>query len=183
MLLLEEERNGWEEEGEGDVVADGRLRVSSDVLEEGGWRRERERWMSVLLEPTFSGESVGREMEIVGCLEGEFDRWASMVMEGKESGVVAAALVELAESDELLVEPSALLLPDSVPEVTSGLRLEPLLDMDMLLPLLLRVPTSLPSPSERPGKLKSSSTTSNAAPGFITRVISSKRSSHYLLLA
>lgn len=44
--------------------------------------------------------------------------------------------------------------------------------------LLLNVPTSLPSPSDRPGKLKSSSTTSNAAPGFMTREISSKRSSH-----
>lgn len=68
--------------------------------------------------------------------------------------------------------PIALFLPDSVP----GLRLE--VDMEMLLSLLLSVPTSLPSPSDRPGKLKSSSMTSNAAPGFITRVISSKRSSH-----
>jgi len=93
-------------------------------------------------------------------------------MEDIESGVVA----EPAELDGLLVLPTALLLPDPVP----GLRLE--MDMEMLLPLLLRVPTSLPSPSD-PGKVRSSSTTSNAAPGFITRVISSKRSSHYSVLA
>lgn len=86
-------------------------------------------------------------------------------MEGTESGMVRAR----AKSDELLMLPTALLLPDSVP----GLRLEA--DMEVLL---LNVPTSLPSPSDRPGKLKSSSTTSNAAPGFITRLISSKRSSH-----
>lgn len=92
-------------------------------------------------------------------------------MDGIKSGVVTA-VIEPAESDELLVLPIALLLPDSVP----GLRLE--MDMEMLLSLLLKVPTSLPSPSDRPGKLKSSSMTSKAAPGFITRVISSKSSSH-----
>lgn len=96
-------------------------------------------------------------------------------MEGIESGVVTAVM-EPAKS-ELLVLP-ILLLPD----VALGLRL-PLFekdkDRDKLLSLLRNVPTSLPSPSVRPGKLRSSSTTSNAAPGFITRVISSKRSSHY----
>jgi len=94
-----------------------------------------------------------------------------MVMEGIEPGVVTAVM-EPAESDEPLALPNALFLPESDP----GLRLEG--DMEMLLPLLLNVPTSLPSQSGRPGKLKSSSTISNAAPGFITRVISSKRSSH-----
>jgi hypothetical protein len=99
-----------------------------------------------------------------------------MVMEGIEPGVVTAVM-EPAESDEPLALPNALFLPESDP----GLRLEG--DMEMLLPLLLNVPTSLPSQSGRPGKLKSSSTISNAAPGFITRVISSKRSSHYSMLA
>lgn len=91
-------------------------------------------------------------------LEGSsFDRWET-VIEGIES--------ERVEPNELAMLP--------------GLRLE--VDMDMLLPLLLKVPTSLPSPSNRPGKLKSSSMTSSAAPGFITRVISSKRSSHCSVL-
>lgn len=108
-------------------------------------------------------------MDIVGyCLERSSRwEWALTVVEDIESGVVA----EPAELGELLVLPTALLPPDPVP----GLRLD--VDMEMLLPLLLRVPTSLPSPSD-PGKVRSSSTTSNAAPGFITRVISSKRSSH-----
>lgn len=86
-----------------------------------------------------------------------FDRW-EIVIEGIES--------ERAEPNELAMLPIALL------EV----------DMDMLLSLLLKVPTSLPSPSNRPGKLKSSSMTSSAAPGFIMRVISSKRSSHCSVL-
>lgn len=113
-------------------------------------------------------------MDIVGyCLERSSRwEWALTVVEDIESGVVA----EPAELGELLVLPTALLPPDPVP----GLRLD--VDMEMLLPLLLRVPTSLPSPSD-PGKVRSSSTTSNAAPGFITRVISSKRSSHYSVLA
>jgi hypothetical protein len=67
---------------------------------------------------------VGREMDIVGyscsCLESE------------------GSSMEPAESDKLLVLPIALFLLDSVP----GLKLE--VDMEMLLPLLLNVPTSLP---------------------------------------
>lgn len=159
---------------------------SGDLLPEGGWRQERERWINAWEWTLFEATerlSVGREMDIVGCLcsclEGSlsFDRWewTLTVIEGIESGVVRAAM-ERAESNELLILPTALLPLDTVP----GLRLE--VEMEMLLPLLLKVPTSLPSPSDRPGKFKSSSTTSKAAPGFITRVISSKRSSHYSLL-
>lgn len=181
------EVNGWKEGLEGEVVLGlARVTVSWDILPEGGWRKER--WMNALAWVLFETTEwllVGREVDIVGCsrscleLEGPsmFERWGwvLIVIDGIESGVVTA-LMEPAES-ELLVLPIALFLPDSVP----GLGLE--VEMETLLPLLLSVPTSLPSTSDRPGKLKSSSMTSNAAPGFITRVISSKRSSHYAVLA
>lgn len=140
------------------------LLISGDLPPGGGGRQERERWMNgALFEAT--------ERRSWSCLEGSsFDRWewALIVMEGIESG----AAMDRAEPNELPMLPTALLPLESTP----GLRLE--VDMDILLPLLLKVPTSLPSPSDRPGKLKSSSMTSKAAPGFITRVISSKRSSH-----
>jgi hypothetical protein len=148
------------------------LLSSGDLPPEGGWRQERERWINGWAWVLFEAA----ESRSCSCLEGSssFDRWewALIVIEGIESGVVRAAM-ERAEFNELPMLPTALLPLDSVP----GLRLE--MEMEMLLPLLLKVPTSLPSPSDRPGKLKSSSTTSKAAPGFITRVISSKRSSHY----
>lgn len=162
-----------------DVAVDGRFGYFALGVG-NGCRRELVRCISV--GEVVNRMSVGIETDIDGCSvaaeDVEDEDCTSMVTEGFEDGLAETTISELPEPEVLLLDSSALVGLDSTPWFRMDERYESPLLEDRLLLLLCKVAISLPSCSDHPGKLRSSSTTSNAAPGFITRVISLKRSSH-----
>jgi len=183
-------------EGVVDVAVDGRFGILGGLDVGDDCRRELARCISV--GELVSGMSVGTETDVAGYLasrEGlEDEGWTLMEKEGLEldgadgceydlggsleSGLGATIIAEFAEPELLLVDSSALLPLDSARLRTDEIPKSqpPVPIVDTVHPRLRNVPALLPSCS---GKLRSSSTTSKAAPGFITRMISSKSWFHF----